>query len=185
MTAEEVVINGLAYNLTAPLEVREAGRRGRGVFATENIEKGTYLCATRVYHPKKRRKYESEYDKNGEGSYLWETQLGKKLIFDATRCYINHASIKTNCNYWRPLYIRGKYRVAFVATQPIEKGEELVYDYGKCDQSWMTAASPRRPQAPSKSFESYRRRRFCPVPGCTSKKPLKKLVCSASGYFTC
>lgn len=36
-TTEEVVIQGLSYNLDAPLEVRDAGRKGRGVFATETI----------------------------------------------------------------------------------------------------------------------------------------------------
>ena len=130
--------------------MKEAGRKGRGVFATEDIKKGTYLCeyrTTRVYHPKQRAKYEWEYEKNGEGSYLLETQFGKKLIFDATRCYdqvgryINHASLKTNCNYWRPLYVRGKYRVGFVATRNICKGEELLYDYGVRNETWMAATN--------------------------------------------
>lgn len=52
----EVVIQGLSYHLTAPLEIKDAGRKGRGVFAVDKIHKGTYLCeyrTSRVYHPKK------------------------------------------------------------------------------------------------------------------------------------
>ena len=122
---------------------------------------------------------------NGEGSYLLETQFGSKLVFDATRCYdqcgryINHSSSgrAKNCRYWRPLFIRGKYRVGFVASRDIAVNEELSYDYGIRAESWMTATSPKKPN-PSRqkySLETYRRRRYCPVPGCSSSKPLKKL----------
>lgn len=125
MTMEEVVLQGLTYGLTSSsLEVKDAGRRkGRGVFATRKIEKCEYLCeyrTTRVYHPKKREKYERKYEANDEGSYLLETQYGRKLVFDATRSYdqlgryINHSSTHHNCRYWRPLLVRGKWRVGFV-----------------------------------------------------------------------
>ena len=144
MTQEEVV---LQYNLAAPLVVEEAGRMGRGVFSTEPIKKGTFLCeyrTGRIYHPQKRANY---YVKNGEGSSLLETQFGRRLVFDATRVYdqlgryINHSSIGPNCNYWGPLFVRGKYRVEFVALRDMP---ELTYDYGIRNQSWMTAVSPKK-----------------------------------------
>lgn len=188
MTLEDVVLQGLSYSLeSSSLEVRDAGRRkGRGVFAIKKIEKNEYLCeyrTTRVYHPRKREKYESEYDANQEGSYLLETQYGPKMVFDATRCYdqlgryINHSSTHTNCRYWRPLLVRGKWRVGFVATRDIEEGEELLYDYGVRGASWMVSESPKKAAAGPRKFslEQYRRRRFCPVPGCKVTKPLKKL----------
>ena len=56
---------------------------------------------TRVYHPKRKAKYE-EYERNGEGSYLLETQFTPRLVFEATRCYaqvgryINHSHRDTN-----------------------------------------------------------------------------------------
>ena len=84
MTNEEVVLQGLTYGLTGDIEVRDAGRKGRGVFATVPISKGLYLCeyrTCRVYHPSKKSKYEAEYTKNGEGSYSLETQYGKRLVF--------------------------------------------------------------------------------------------------------
>ena len=188
MKAEEVVLQGLTYGLTSSLlEVRDAGRRkGRGVFATARIQKGEFLCeyrTNRVYHPKHRAKYEREYELNDEGSYLLETQYGRKLVFDATRSfhqlgrYINHSSTHHNCRYWRPLFVRGKWRVGFLATRDIDDGEELCYDYGVRGLTWMLAESPKKPAARPRKFslEHYRRRRFCPVPGCSVTKPLKKL----------
>ena len=188
MTLEESVIQGLSYGLSAALEVREAGRKGRGVFTTAPVSKGGYLCeyrTTKVYHPSKKAKYESEYDRNDEGSYCLETQYGKRLVFDATRCYdqfgryINHSTKSANCRYWRPLFVRGKMRVAFVATRDIEANEELLYDYGVRGLDWMvkspTPSPKKKGKTPVKSFESYRRRRFCPVPGCPVRKALKKL----------
>ena len=188
MSPEEVVLQGLAYGLTSPsLEVKDAGqRKGRGVFATRKLEKGEYLCeyqTTKVYHPKKREKYEREYEANNEASYLLETQYGRKLVFDATRSYdqfgryINHSSTHHNCRYWRPLLVRGKWRVGFIATRDIDEGEELCYDYGVRGMSWMVGESPKKPAVGRQKFSSerYRRRKFCPVPGCMVTKPLKKL----------
>ena len=111
---------------------------------------------------------------------LLETQFGRRLVFDATRVYdqlgryINHSSIGANCNYWCPLFVRG---VGCVALQDIPEGEQLTYDYGIRNQSWMIAVSPKKADnCPQKcSSEAKRRFSFCPVPGCTSRKPLKKL----------
>ena len=51
-----------------------------------------------------------------------------------------------------------------------------MYDYGVRGEDWMTACSASMPPVKRKySFETYRKRRYCPVPGCTSRKPLKKL----------
>lgn len=95
------------------------------MFATSDIGKGEYLFeyeTARVYHPSKKAKYVADYERNGEGSYLLETQYGQKLVFDATRAlhtlgrYVNHSSTHTNCRYWRALYICGKWRVGFVVT---------------------------------------------------------------------
>ena len=74
--------------------------------------------------------------------------------------------------------VRGKLRVGFIATRDIQQGEELLYDYGVRGESWMMAQNPQvspKKDKPSTTFEQYRRRRFCPVPGCPVKKPLKKL----------
>ena len=56
----------------------------------------------------------------------------------------------------------------------IQEGEQITYDYGIRNES---AVSPKKSDnhPPKHSLESYRRFRFCPVPGCTTRKPLKKL----------
>ena len=78
----------------------------------------------------------AEYKQKGEGSYLLETQYGKRLIFDATRCYgqlgryMKQSTKSPNCRYWCPLFVRGKSHIGFVATRDIEAEEEVVYDYG-------------------------------------------------------
>ena len=126
--------------------------------------------------------------KNEEGSYLLETQVGKKLVFDAMRAYdqfgryLNHASSGGNARYWRPLFVRGKWRVGFVAVRDIQKGDEITYDYGVRGLTWM-APSPvkldrtkKSGSKPKYNLEEYRKRYFCPVPGCTSNKAQKKLA---------
>ena len=177
------MLQGLAdAGMEADLEVGDAGRRGRGVFAKTDIEKGTYLCeyrTTRVYHPNKKDKYVKEYELNGEGCYLLETCYKPKLVFDATRCfdqigrYINHSSSGGNCCYWRPLYVRGKYRVGFVATRHIRAGEELYYDYGVRGLDWMSKSPVKERRATHK--RKRRIPRHCPVPDCHVSKPLLKL----------
>ena len=44
LSKDEVVIEGLSSGKDAPLEVREEGIAGRGVFATDFIKKGAWLC---------------------------------------------------------------------------------------------------------------------------------------------
>ena len=60
-----------------------------------------------------------------------------------------------------------------MAVRDIREGEA---DYGVRGLTWM-APSPKKPDTPKKSgskpkynFELYRKRYFCPVPGCTSDK---------------
>ena len=60
--------------------------------------------------------------------------------------------------------------------------DEITYDYGIRGEQWMTATSPKKPQKPQKAtFELYRKRKYCPVPGCTVKKALIKLPNHLSG----
>jgi hypothetical protein len=79
------------------------------------------------------------YERNGKGCHIMEVVAGeKRMCLDATIAtstfgrYINHtsrdkANIKPHC----PLFVRGKWRVAFLATRDISIGEELRYDYGQ------------------------------------------------------
>lgn len=116
--------------------------KGRGVIALEAIKKDDYVLEykySECYSKRERAAKEEEYSLNSEGCYILDAQLpqGKGWIcLDATRnvnCwsrYINH-SIKPNLKLFRPLMIRGKWRVGFVATRDIKEGEALSYDYGQ------------------------------------------------------
>ena len=134
--------------------------KGREVVAEEAIKKGEYICEyrytrshgakdtihcvceyryTRKYPVSKRKEMDSVYERNGEGCYVLEVVIeGRKMCLDATISltsfgrYINHIpSKKANVKMHPPLFVRGKWRVAFLATQDISVGSELGYDYGQ------------------------------------------------------
>ena len=118
--------------------------KGRGVIARDPIQKGQYVCEYRTYmvyplHSPLRRELETEYERNGEGSYVLETahpvkDIGR-LCFDAIRRYrdvgrlINH-SPRPNLKLGRPHYLREKWRIGLLALYDIPRGQELTYDYG-------------------------------------------------------
>ena len=140
---------GLTTGKDAPLEVAEGGIAGRGVFATGEIHKGSWLCEYKgiVYPLKDKHIHEAEYIKNSEGCYVVTSQhpVGgtTRLCWDATRRYhqlgryLNHA-LRSNATLTSPVYARGKWRVGFVATMTISSGDEVVWDYGVRDEEWAT-----------------------------------------------
>ena len=125
----------------APLEVREGGIAGRGVFAVGPIHKGQWLCEYRglVYPLSELDQHCEEYTKNNEGVYVVESSHpvggGTRLCWDATRClhqtgrYLNHAQ-QANAGLTSPVFIRKKWRIGFVACKEIREGDEVVWDYG-------------------------------------------------------
>ena len=148
MTKEEVIIEGLSTGQDAPLEVQQGGIVGRGVFATEHIPKGSWLCeykTTRVFKRSELEHVKKEYELNNEGSYIVESAypVGKEghLCFDATRKYhqfgryFNHARCP-NSVITPPFNIRGKWRVGFLAVRDIDAGDEVVWDYKVDDVEW-------------------------------------------------
>lgn len=125
----------------APLEVREEGAAGRGVFATGPIHMGDWLCEYKglTYPLKEKYRYITEYDRNNEGVYIVTSShpVGGKtrLCWDATRYYnqvgryINHAT-NPNAGLTSPVFVRAKWRVGFLAGADIKEGNEVVWDYG-------------------------------------------------------
>ena len=103
LTPTEAVLKGLLHRKTASLSVYESGEeRGRGVITEEPLLRHEYVCeyCTHAIHfdDDSLEKSTSEYDINGEGSYILSTYCnGQMLHFDATRRYqqygryINHA----------------------------------------------------------------------------------------------
>ena len=82
------MIEGLNKTRAAKIEVRDTGiEHGRGVFATKNIPKHSYICEYRSnLTPDQSQKQNEEYTVNDKGCYVLEGQVGSKwLMFDATR----------------------------------------------------------------------------------------------------
>lgn len=141
-TSLEVASRGLRLNKVKKLSLLEDKEKGRGVCAEEEIVKGEFVCEykyTTSYPRKQWALMEEGYKANGEGCYVMDVVAGgKKLCIDATvnlnswGRYINHAPQReANVKQYRPLLIRDKWRVAFLATRDIHAGEELSFDYGQ------------------------------------------------------
>ena len=148
LTDDEKVMQGLTTGHDAPLEVWEGGICGRGVFATGEINKGSWLCeykTTCIFPLAEKSVVEAEYDANGEGSYIIDSSFSfpqeGHLCFDATRKYdqlgryLNHAQ-RPNAKLSRPFNVRGKWRVGFLACRDIGVGDEVVWDYGVRGGDW-------------------------------------------------
>ena len=141
LTKQEIVAESLSTGKDAPLEVRDGGCAGRGLFATARILKGQWLCEYKgqVYPLGEKQKHIEEYEKNGEGSYIVSSKHpvggGTRLCWDATRYvhqygrYINHA-LQPNAALTHPCHITGKWRIGFLAIMDVEEGHEIVWDYG-------------------------------------------------------
>ena len=148
MTKEERIIQGLSTGRDAPLEVREEGIAGRGVFATSDIQKGEWLCeykTSKIYNRCDKEAIEKEYRLNGEGSYVVESAYAVPgagyLCFDATRRYeqlgryMNHAR-NPNAVITSPMMVRKKWRIGFCAARNIKAGEEVAWNYEVQGQEW-------------------------------------------------
>lgn len=192
LTPDEKVLDGLQRGHAMALEVRESEGKGRGLFAQENVPKGTYVCEykTAIMYPRSQRKqHEEEYKKNDEGCFILEAKVKERWVcFDATRKYdsygryINH-SHSGNIKPHRPFFVRGKYRVGFLTTTDVKKGDELFYDYGVSSSGipWLRKDPPLTLSSDSESEHErmynrskYRKYKRCPIAGCDSK-PQKKL----------
>ena len=123
---------------------------GRGVVARERIQKGAYVCEykTSSVFPAKSVEEDARHAQNTSGMYIMETTFEVKrgsgrLCFDATDRlhhpgrFINHVAKGANVKPAKPQFIRGKWRVGFLAIRDIPEGEELAFDYGlRTEESW-------------------------------------------------
>ena len=134
------------------LVIKEAGIKGRGVFAVNTIRKGNFICEYKTYRPpyprSQKAAIEKEYIFNGEGCYIVEAKGPDGWVcFDATRSlnqygrYINHSPGRlANAKLANPILYGGKLRLGVVALRDIVDGEEIVYDYGVRGETWLTYA---------------------------------------------
>lgn len=148
---------GLETNHPRKLKFIDTEDKGRGVAADEDIAKGEFVVEYKYsasYPPNEKPDRDKEYEINDEGSYVLEVQLPPPngwMCLDATRNvnswgrYINH-SPSPNLKKFAPVYVKGKWRVAFTALDDIKKGEELLYDYGhqRNPPQWMKGRKKRK-----------------------------------------
>ena len=212
LSEQEILLDGLQGTTPKPsLEIRDMGHpTGRGVVALEAIEKGRFVCeykTSQVYpaNSQQARDMEEEYAVNGEGSYVFTTasvvsKVNARLCFDATRRfrhpgrYINHAARGVNLKPCGPVFVKEKWRMGFIALRDIPRGEELCYDYGVREESWMRRSRLEKGKVAScaevegkddevmevvggngKGKKAKRRYIWCPMRGCPSG-PVQKIT---------
>lgn len=121
--------HGAFSSMNPWFKVRDAGKKGRGAYATRDIPKGTQIIEYKgkLISKELSDKQETRHRKKGE---LWIFSLNDQYDIDASRGgndarYINH-SCEPNCeavNY-------DDEEVWIEAIRDIKKGEELTYEYG-------------------------------------------------------
>jgi len=155
--------------LFAAIDVRETPGKGKGLFASEDLEAGAYV---REYVGEiidedelTRRRQARKGDKHmfvaylKDGSYLDATDKGSITRF------INH-SCEPNCRFetWN---VSGHYRIGIFATKSISAHTELTFDY-----KWDYSVD----RAPTKCL--------CGAPSCRGFLEVLSQVCSIS-IFIC
>jgi len=105
---------------------------GYGLFAEEEISEGNYVGEYTGIVRKNDRRYFEPLN-NYCYKYPVDDEIGRSFVIDATQGnltrFINHRS-KPNL---KPIHVfyEGYYHLIFLALRPIQKGEELSYDYGE------------------------------------------------------
>ena len=89
-----------------PLEIKVAGEKGRGLFATSNIRRNSFIYEYKVPRSRppfpcnQRPAVEQEYKENGEGCYEAQDSEGQWWCFDPTR-RVNQFGRYTNHTPWQ------------------------------------------------------------------------------------
>uniref|UniRef100_A0A3Q0RI97 [histone H4]-lysine(20) N-methyltransferase n=1 Tax=Amphilophus citrinellus TaxID=61819 RepID=A0A3Q0RI97_AMPCI len=140
---DDLITNGIEEGM----EVQHIEGKGRAVFATRCFQKGDYVVEyhgdlLQITDAKKR---EAEYAQNpATGCYMYYFQyLCKTYCVDATKetgrmgRLINHSK---NGNCQTKLHdINGVPHLILIASRNIDKGEELLYDYGDRSKASIAA----------------------------------------------
>ncbi|KAG5272471.1 hypothetical protein AALO_G00165920 [Alosa alosa] len=140
---DELILKGIENGMT----VQHIEGKGRGVFATQNFQKGQYVVEyygdlLQITDAKKREAMYSQDPSTGCYMYYFQ-HLSKTYCVDATSesgrmgRLINHSR---NGNCHTKLHdINGIPHLILVASRDIDKGEELLYDYGDRRKSSIAA----------------------------------------------
>ena len=125
----------IQQNQRANIEVFDAGDKGRGLRAREDLPAGTFLLeyVGEVVNDRVLDKRLRRYERAGlRHRYIMEIDKAKKLYVDSTKKanisrYMNHCC---DPNSFVELWKCGaEWRAAFFTQQKVKKGQELTFDY--------------------------------------------------------
>ncbi|KAL1502706.1 hypothetical protein ABEB36_007813 [Hypothenemus hampei] len=121
------------------LECRHIEGKGRGVFATKNFERGSFVVEYSgdfiSFSEANERERQYALDETA-GCYMYYFKYNDQTFcIDATQetgklgRLVNHS--RTNSNlYTKTILVDGLPRLVLLAKETIKKGQELLYDYG-------------------------------------------------------
>ena len=120
------------------LEVFTLEDGGRGVRATVDIPQNMFIAEyeANILTPDQAEERERRHQIEGENLYMLDASYdNRRVIFDATyrsdsiARLINHSKKNANLLLRKPIEIKGKLRIGFIAKKNIQKGEQLLFDY--------------------------------------------------------
>lgn len=130
------------------LEIKLIENKGRGIFSTRSFERGEFVCeyAGEMITYKQAKKREEIYGLDPSiGCYMYFFEhKSKQYCIDATAetnrlgRLFNHSKLENNC-HTKLFEMNSRPYLILVASRNIEKGEELMYDYG--DRNKMSLES--------------------------------------------
>jgi len=128
--------------------VKNIENKGRGIFSTRRFERGEFVCeyAGEMISYKLAKKREELYAHDSSiGCYMYFFEhKSKQYCIDATAetnrlgRLFNHSKLEGNC-HTKLFEMSARPYLILVASRNIEKGEELMYDYG--DRNKMSLES--------------------------------------------
>ena len=161
----------------------------RGVRTKVAIPKNQFVAEyeANVLTEDEARAQEERYSKEGEDLYIMQASYnGTKVVFDATYRtnsmgrLINHSRKHANILLRKPIEIRSKLRIGFIAKRDIKANEELLFDYDlksycsselpewyleKSEDPTMTTTVTTTTTTTTTTM-IHKRFRKCQVPGC-------------------
>ena len=121
------------------LEIQQIENKGRGIFSARRFDRGEFVCeyAGEMITHKSAKKREELYSHDSAiGCYMYFFEhKSKQYCIDATAettrmgRLFNHSKLEGNC-HTKLFEMNSRPYLILVASRNIEKGEELMYDYG-------------------------------------------------------
>ncbi|CAG2114098.1 unnamed protein product [Medioppia subpectinata] len=125
------------------LAVEEFGDKGKGVVASRDISKGSFICeySGDLVDMERAQCQEVSYALVGAGCYMYYfSWKSKTWCIDATKPsgrfgrLINHSRKTPNCKT-KLVESNGRPHLVFIALRDINQSEEILYDYGETDKN--------------------------------------------------